>query len=118
MIRHLIQKQREVLKSLISALLKLNPDKDATKRLSPVNTRLEHNRFQGPTTINVVVQNHEGYTNLAETIKTLAQGISGASKDIVVSADEELLAIATELDIMKNDADYTHKMVTCGFKRN
>lgn len=97
--------------SLVTALLKLNPERDSHEKREVVQTHLNRCKFEGQTVFNVSVQNHEGITDLGETINTLAQGVSGASKDIVVSADKELLAITTELDVMKKDAEYTHKMV-------
>jgi hypothetical protein len=111
MIRHLIQRQREVLKSLILALLKLNPEKDPNRPQGGSHVRIYDNTVSDSGFLNVTVNHHEGPADLAETIKNLAQGISGASKNIIVSADEELVAIVSELDTMNDDADYAHKMV-------
>lgn len=50
--------------------------------------------------------------NLADTIKILAQGIEGDARDIVTDLDDILTSFLAELDSMRNDAEYTHKMVS------
>ncbi|KAF5631385.1 uncharacterized protein FTJAE_7895 [Fusarium tjaetaba] len=110
MMRHLIQKQREVLKSLILAMRILNPASDSKTDRTGVMFSINEPVISGNGAINVLTNHHDGLTDLADSIKILAQGISGRSRDIVISTDDDLLAIYTELKIMKEDAEYNHKM--------
>ncbi|KLP16776.1 uncharacterized protein LW94_2719 [Fusarium fujikuroi] len=111
MMRHLIQKQREVLKSLIMTLRKLNPTSDSNTDRTGLTLSIQSNTVAGRGQMNVLVNHHEGLTDLAESIKILAQGISGRSRDIVISTDDDVLTITTELSILKSDAEYNHKML-------
>ncbi|QGI69594.1 hypothetical protein CEK26_013550 [Fusarium fujikuroi] len=111
MMRHLIQKQREVLKSLIMALRKLNPTSDSNTDRTGLTLSIQSNTVAGRGQMNVLVNHHEGLTDLAESIKILAQGISGRSRDIVISTDDDVLTITAELSILKSDAEYNHKML-------
>ncbi|KAK4238527.1 hypothetical protein C8A03DRAFT_33461 [Achaetomium macrosporum] len=114
MIRHLVERQREVLKSLVLALRRLNPADQ--EQLDPrEDVHLYNNSFtvrdNGAMTINISHERHEGLAKDAESIKLLAQGIKGASQETVVSVDEMLVLLLTELDTMRDDADYTHTML-------
>jgi hypothetical protein len=117
MIRHLVDKQREVLKTLILALLKLNPSADdQVKQQSSyfeVNGNIVHDRG----TMIISVQNHESAIGLAESTKILAQGVAVHARDSIVFIEEVLVSFLTEIDAIRNDAEYTHKMVSDLFHR-
>ncbi|KAK3311667.1 uncharacterized protein B0T15DRAFT_508207 [Chaetomium strumarium] len=121
MIRHLVQKQREVLNSLVIALRRLNAadEKDPGPQES---VQIRHNTFtnrdHGRMFVNISHARHEGLAENAESIKLLARGIKGASQETVVSADETLVRLLAELDAMRNDADYTHKMASLAEARS
>ncbi|KAH6856234.1 hypothetical protein B0I37DRAFT_72003 [Chaetomium sp. MPI-CAGE-AT-0009] len=112
MIRHLAEKQREVIKSLAMALRTLNPTEE-----SPVS----HGGifFQGNTFTcsgegrqqTVVNLSHGGTSTEAEVIRTIAQGIKGAASKTIISADETLDLLLAELSVMRKDAEYSHKML-------
>ncbi|KAK4185380.1 hypothetical protein QBC35DRAFT_389598, partial [Podospora australis] len=93
MIRHLTEKQREVLKALATALKRLSPSEQQFIQLT------NHNHVGDALGID------------AESIKILAQGVHGIARDTLVLADDTLVSLITELEIMRNDADYAHKML-------
>jgi hypothetical protein len=114
MIRNLVEKQRKVLKSLVVALRRLNAAGKEESGGPWDYVHVENNRFEvsdhGTMTVLFSHERHEALGEDAESIKLLARGIKGTSQDIVVSTDETLVLLLTELDAMRNDADYTHKM--------
>jgi hypothetical protein len=112
MIRHLAEKQRDVIKSLATALRKLHPAHE-----SPTNHGgifyFQGNTFdcRGKGRQKVVVNLNQGGTNIeAELIRTIAEGIKGAASKTIVSADETLDLLLAELSAMRKDAEYSHKM--------
>jgi hypothetical protein len=111
MIRHLVDKQREVLKSLISTLRKFNPSQNEFRPEQISNVQVGDVECYDRGTFIVNVQNHQGKVDGVENTRILSQGVSGAARDHVVSADEMLVSLLTEIDVIMNDAEYTHKMV-------
>ncbi|RYO95467.1 hypothetical protein DL762_000029 [Monosporascus cannonballus] len=91
MIQHLVDKQREVLKSLILALRKLNPSRD----------NQSHQVFS-----NIKISD-----NISRDSATQTNGIAGAARDSVISAEEVLVMLLSEIDTVKKDVEYTHKML-------
>jgi hypothetical protein len=115
MIRHLVDKQREVLKSLIMALIKLNPSGDYQHKQALSQTIVvQNNSFHERSIMNIVVenQNHESIMAFAESSKILAQKVAVPARDSIVFIEEVLASLLTEIDDIRNDADYTHKMVS------
>lgn len=53
-----------------------------------------------------------GQFELADTIKRLDQGTEGSAQDIVSEFDDTLTSFLAELESMRNDAEFTHKMVS------
>ncbi|KAH8802516.1 hypothetical protein F5884DRAFT_473742 [Xylogone sp. PMI_703] len=113
MIRYLIDKQREVLKALIVALLKLNPSSDNQHKQPLSQTMVYNNYFYEGSIMNIVVenQNHESVIGAAESSKILAQGIAVPARDSIVFIEEALAFLLTEIDDIRNHAEYTHKML-------
>ncbi|KAH8710144.1 hypothetical protein GQ44DRAFT_830452 [Phaeosphaeriaceae sp. PMI808] len=109
MIRHLIDKQREVLKSLILALVKLNSDSQPHRERNSDNQPLEqYNTYNVYGTMNIQVQNRQ---DIIYGVENTTQGVPGAARDHVISADAMLVLLLTEIDVIKNDAEYAHKML-------
>jgi hypothetical protein len=108
MIRSLVEKQREVLKSLILALRNFSPA-DPPAENTAVWIQVNDNSFEKSTVI--INQNAQNSPDSAETIKLLAQGIKGATRETAVSIDEILLLLVSEIEILRNEAENTHKLV-------
>ncbi|KAK3294459.1 uncharacterized protein B0H64DRAFT_188360 [Chaetomium fimeti] len=110
MIRHLAETQREVIKSLATALGRLDPADDSPTNRGGIVFR--HNTFtctgEGHQVVNM---NHGGTRIEAEVIRTIAQGIKGAASKTIISADETLDLLLAELGVMRKDAEYSHKML-------
>jgi hypothetical protein len=119
MIRHLVDKQREVLKSLIMALIKLNPSGDYQhKQALSQKIAVENNNFYQGSEMTILIQNqnHESIIGFAESSKILAQKVAVPARDSIVFIEEVLASLLTEIDDIRNDADYTHKMVSGSFR--
>jgi hypothetical protein len=116
MIRHLAEKQREVLKALVTALIKLHPADAQADGLSgsppvTINECGFHNNGPGHQFITFTTQAAEGIRADAQDIKILAQGIQEPARETLISTDETLVLLIMELDIVRKDAEYAHKTV-------
>lgn len=111
MFHHLVDKQREVLKSLILALIKFHPSMQQGGSGVEARSEISGNRCRDNAVQINSIQLHTGNPNLADTIKILAQGVEGPARDIVTDFDDILTSFLAELESMRNDAEYTHKMV-------
>ncbi|PVH96135.1 hypothetical protein DM02DRAFT_632249 [Periconia macrospinosa] len=100
MIRHLVDNQREVLKFLISGLRKLNPSRDQPHAERSSSVKIATISCSDQAIFALSVQNYQ--CNI---------GVSGAPRDHVVSADEILVLLLTEIENMKDDVVYTQKML-------
>ena len=115
MIRHLVDKQREVLKTLINVLIKLNPSGDDEHRKAISQTiQIIDNAFYEGSNMNLLFenQNHESIMGLAESSKILAQKLAVPARHSIEFIEDVLASLLTEIDDIRNDADYTHKMVS------
>jgi len=110
MLRHLVDKQRDVLKALGLALVKLNP---VSKSENPSTSivKMSNNTAQDNAVLIMSSLYQSGPVNMTDTIKMIAQGIAGGSRDFIIDADDGLGHFLSELESMKDNASYTHKMV-------
>lgn len=111
MFHHLVDKQREVLKSLILALIKFHPSVQQDNSGVQATSQISENQCRDNAVQINSIQIHTANPNLADTIKILAQGVEGPARDIVTDFDDILTSFLAELESMRNDAEYTHKML-------
>jgi hypothetical protein len=109
MIRYLLEKQKEVLKSLMIALGKLHSN-EWGEQDSVTNIAIRENSVrENGMMINWVQTDRT--TDESETLRRLAKGVKGKAGNNVLSADQVLSTLLEEVDSMSNNADYAHKMV-------
>jgi hypothetical protein len=114
MIRHLLEKQREVLRFLISALVKFHPSKDnfipETQNYNVTFGEIRMDGQHNSVGVFSTVAKNDNVNDLENT-KKLAQQIAQEAREDVISADELLVFLLSETDGIRVDAEYTHKMV-------
>jgi hypothetical protein len=119
MVRHLAGKQMEILRALVLALRELNPGEE--KKEVPASYGGIYNnscRESGHMVINMANNFHNtGISADAENLKTLTQGIAGMARETATMTNETLLLLITDVDAMRRDAEYAHKMV-CPIAQN
>jgi hypothetical protein len=113
MIKHLLQTQREVLKPLVLALAKLNPNQEF-RGASTTNSYIEVSNMHVRGDCYITSTSGGTISNSIETTRALAQGIHGRARDDVISTEETLVAILAGIDGIYHEANYTHRMV--GFR--
>jgi hypothetical protein len=104
MIRHVANKQMEILRSLITILR--DPDNKAETPMYQFENHGGGNQF-----INLANLHHSDLNIDSENCKALAQNIKGTAKEMAIQANETLLLLITELNTMSRDAEHTHRMV-------
>lgn len=108
MIQYLLRQQRDVLQSLIRLLREHKPsapqpDRETSVTFSDVNMR-------GNASVLINFHQQPGSSYEIENTKALAKGIDGIARDHVVAADEKLLSLRAEIDVIIGDAGNVHKM--------
>ncbi|KAL5373726.1 hypothetical protein DPSP01_012471 [Paraphaeosphaeria sporulosa] len=113
MIKSLVQTQRGVLKTFIEALTRKNPSTDEPQQNSRKRANISKCSFTSTDASRMFInlQNQETLHRDSEDIKLLAQDISGAAASYAVTADETLVSLLKDLDEIKEEADYTHRML-------
>ncbi|KAI1868830.1 hypothetical protein JX265_006809 [Neoarthrinium moseri] len=111
MIQHIVHKQREVIKSLVVALRTPSDAKDdSNETIVHTVLTISGNEAGGSAKqTNLIIFNPQTGLTLSETIRFLAQGISGNARSILIHADEELNLLLIGLDTVKRDASTAHK---------
>jgi hypothetical protein len=108
MIQHLIETQRDVLKSVISALINLNPSSESKNPPAQIHVNRCHFSSGGSLVIN---NTSKDSLDNVETTKALAQGIGGIARENVILMEETLVTVLTQLSDISKNAEYTQKMV-------
>jgi hypothetical protein len=114
MIRHLVDKQRNLLTACASALTKWSPSQGAQKQppsLATVNLANVDVHMQAQIVMNFVLSSSHGNIEGVETIKLLSSGVAGAARDHILATDYMLVSLDYDLEIIQNDALHTHKML-------
>ncbi|KAI0538336.1 hypothetical protein GGR58DRAFT_468607 [Xylaria digitata] len=106
MIRHVIDKQREVVKSLIATLCTLHPATDDPRPSAITHVYVgESLILHGNSSLTI----QQSAPTMSETVKMLAQGIKRPAGDTLVATDEDLDFIGAEVDAIRNEANTTHQ---------
>ncbi|KAK1254163.1 hypothetical protein MKX08_008158 [Trichoderma sp. CBMAI-0020] len=111
-IRHLADKQREVLKALILALRRCHSSEKSPANHSRADMSTNFHDCSINGTVHVTYHSVErSLEESVETTRKLAEKLEGATRDTVVSADETLLLLIVELEELTQEGEKTHKML-------
>ena len=110
MIRNLVVKQREILKDIINALRELNPSQGQQEVSGDIN--FVNNTMSNNGLVHVQLQGGRTHADDTENIKLLAKGISGPARDHLIQTEEDLVSIISQIDAIKDDVEFTHRMVS------
>jgi DNA helicase IV len=111
MIQDVYKKQRDVLMCLLSAMRKLHPSQTRADDLQRHIVTIKDVVMGDDASI--VINTHQKSSNYGiENTKILAQGISGDAADHIISTDETLISLLSEIEGIRRDAENTHKMVS------
>lgn len=115
MIRHIVNKQRDVVKDFMWALSQLNSEKDTGQKAMKVS--INNNHSKGDSKMTNIINNAQltqmsAATTTSQVIHYLAKRIAGKSSNMLVALDGELELFLADLDAIKNDADSAHQEVS------
>jgi hypothetical protein len=112
MIKHLLEKQREVVRSLVSALSALNPHKDTvTEPLQRNDAHFHHCTFRDQAVFDMHFHSHAGSDYSIDDTRIMAQRIAGQAGSHVTRADEHLESVLANVNLIKSEAEETYQSV-------
>ncbi|KAH9900277.1 hypothetical protein F4778DRAFT_167944 [Xylariomycetidae sp. FL2044] len=110
-IRSLLDKQRDVIKSLIINLRGLSPSQQDGVANDVSHFIVRGNRAEGQAFQQNIIILQQNPSKLSETIKILAGGISGTAKDTLIRTDESLDRTLREVEAVSNEAEIAHQQL-------
>ncbi|KAI0099775.1 hypothetical protein GGR51DRAFT_576190 [Nemania sp. FL0031] len=110
MIRHLVGQQRAVLNSLIGVMRSRHVDTNAPREHGG-HLHFADNKIEQGAIVNLTISSTRNDFELLENTRLSASRIAGVAKGYVISTEETLGRLAVNLEAVRNDAEYTQKLL-------